>query len=41
MFTRSIDDKMITNMLPKTFKAMENGMDKNYHPEEVFSAFLL
>ena len=24
MFTRSIDDKMITNMLPKTFKSMEN-----------------
>ena len=23
MFTRSIDDKMITNMLPKTFKSME------------------
>ncbi len=23
MFSRSIDDKMITNMLPKTFKAME------------------
>ena len=29
MFTRSIDDKMITNMLPQTFKAMENGMEKN------------
>ena len=24
MLTRSVDDKMITNMLPKTFKAMEN-----------------
>ena len=23
MFSRSIDDRMITNMLPKTFKAME------------------
>ena len=23
MFTRSIDDRMVTNMLPKTFKAME------------------
>ena len=23
MFTRSVDDKMITNMLPKTFNAME------------------
>ena len=23
MFMRSVDDKMITNMLPKTFKAME------------------
>ena len=30
MFSRSIDDKMITNMLPKTFKEMENGMEKNY-----------
>ena len=24
MFSRSIDDKMVTNMLPKTYKAMEN-----------------
>ena len=23
MFSRSIDDKMVTNMLPKTYKAME------------------
>ena len=23
MFSRSIDDRMVTNMLPKTFKAME------------------
>ena len=24
MFSRSIDDKMVTNMLPKTYNAMEN-----------------
>ena len=40
MFTRSIDDKMITNMLPKTFKGNGKiGMDKSLPPEEVFSAF--
>jgi putative spermidine/putrescine transport system permease protein len=39
MFTRSIDDKMITNMLPKTFKEMENWDGKELPPEEVFSAF--
>ena len=39
MFTRSIDDKMITNMLPKTFKEMENWDGQELPPEEVFSAF--
>ena len=41
MFTRSIDDKMITNMLPKTFKEMEKWDGKELPPEEVFEAFLL
>ena len=40
MFTRSVDDKMITNMLPKTFKAMENWDEQELPPEEVFSSFL-
>ena len=40
MFTRSIDDKMITKMLPKTFKAMENWDGKELPPEEVFASFL-
>ena len=39
MFTRSIDDKMITNMLPKTFKEMEKWDGQELPPEEVFSAF--
>ena len=39
MFTRSVDDKMITNMLPKTFKAMENWDGKDLPSEEVFSGF--
>ena len=39
MFTRSIDDKMITNMLPKTFKEMESWDGQELPPEEVFSAF--
>ena len=39
MFTRSVDDKMITNMLPKTFKAMEDWDGKDLPSEEVFSGF--
>ena len=39
MFTRSIDDKMITNMLPKTFKSMETWDGKELPPEEVFESF--
>ena len=41
MFTRSIDDRMITNMLPKTFKAMENWDGQELPPEEVFASFLI
>ena len=40
MLTRSIDDKMVTNMLPKTFKAMENWDGQELPPEEVFKSFL-
>ena len=40
MFTRSIDDKMITNMLPKTFKSMEKWDGKELPPEEVYASFL-
>ena len=40
MLTRSVDDKMITNMLPKTFKAMESWDGKELPPEEVFASFL-
>ncbi|MDA8726607.1 ABC transporter permease [Candidatus Pelagibacter sp.] len=40
MFTRSIDDKMITNMLPKTFKAMEKWDGQELPPEEVYASFL-
>ena len=39
MFTRSVDDKMITNMLPKTFKAMEKWDGQELPPEEVFAGF--
>ena len=39
MFSRSIDDKMITNMLPKTFKEMEKWDGKELPPEEVFTGF--
>ena len=41
MFTRSIDDKMVTNMLPKTFKAMEKWDGKELPPEDVFAGFYL
>jgi len=40
MFTRSIDDRMVTNMLPNTFKSMENWDGKELPPEEVFESFL-
>ena len=40
MFTRSVDDKMITKMLPKTFKAMESWDGQELPPEEVYASFL-
>ncbi len=40
MFTRSIDDKMITNMLPKTFASMEKWDGEEMPEEEVFVSFL-
>ena len=39
MLTRSIDDRMITKMLPKTYAAMENWDGKELPPEEVFKSF--
>ena len=39
MLMRSIDDRMVTNMLPKTFKAMEDWDGKELPPEKVFEAF--
>tara|TARA_Y100001970_G_C14201621_1_gene841446 strand:- start:952 stop:2205 length:1254 start_codon:yes stop_codon:yes gene_type:complete len=41
MFLRSIDDKMVTKMLPKTFKAMEKWDGAELPEEEVFEAFYL
>ena len=41
MFLRSVDDKMVTKMLPKTFKSMEQWDGKELPPEEVFEAFYL
>ena len=41
MLTRSVDDKMITKMLPKTFEAMENWDGQELPPEEVFASFLI
>jgi putative spermidine/putrescine transport system permease protein len=39
MLLRSIDDKMVTEMLPKTFKAMEKWDGHELPEEEVFEAF--
>ena len=39
MFSRSVDDKMITNMLPKTFEAMKKWDGEELPPEEVFAGF--
>ena len=41
MLFRSVDDRMVTKMLPKTFKAMENWDGKELPEEEVFEAFYL
>ena len=40
MFLRSVDDKMVTKMLPKTFKAMEQWDGQELPQEEVFTSFL-
>ena len=39
MFSRSIDDKMVTNMLPKTYKAMENWDGKEFHQRKFLKHF--
>ena len=36
---RSVDDKMVTEMLPKTFKAMEKWDGKELPEEEVFNTW--
>ena len=41
MLVRSVDDRQITNMLPKTYKAMENWDGQDLPSEEVFEAFYL
>ena len=41
MLLRSVDDKMVTEMLPKTFKSMEDWDGNEMPPEEVFEAFYL
>ena len=41
VYMSSVDDKMVTKMLPKTFKAMEKWDGKELPPEEVFEAFYL
>ena len=41
MLFRSVDDRMVTNMLPKTFKTMEEWDGKELPEEEVFAAFYL
>ena len=40
MFSRSIDDKMVTNMLPKTYKAMETWDGKNFHQRKFLKHFI-
>ena len=39
MFSRSIDDRMVTNMLPKTFKAMETWDGKSFHQKKFLQVF--
>ena len=41
MLFRSVDDTMVTKMLPKTFKAMEKWDGKELPEEEVFASFYL
>jgi len=40
LLTRSVDDKMVTNMLPKTFEAMKEWDGQELPSEEVFASFL-
>ncbi len=40
LFTRSVDDKMITSMLPTTFKAMKNWDGQELPSEEIFASFM-
>ena len=39
MFFRSIDDRMVTNMLPNTFKALEKWDGNELPSEEIFATF--
>ena len=39
MLFNSVDDRMVTNALPKTFKAMEDWDGKELPSEKVFEAF--
>ena len=39
MLFTSVDDRMVTNMLPKTFKAMEDWDGKDLPSEKIFEAF--
>jgi len=39
MLFKSIDDRMVTKMLPQTFKSMEKWDGKNLPSEEVFESF--
>src|SRR6056300_574034 len=41
MLIRSVDDREVTNMLPKTFKAMKTWDGQELPSEEVFEAFYL
>ena len=41
MLFNSVDDRMVTNMLPKTYQAMEQWDGKDLPEEEVFEAFYL
>ena len=41
MLMRSVDDRMVTNMLPNTFKSMEKWDGNDMPPEEVFKSFYI
>ena len=40
MFSRSIDDKMVTDMLPKTYKAMEQWDGKSFLQKKYLRLFI-